>query len=435
MVPVGWIRGSGLITAVLLAGQSLAQSCQTAPSVRFDIRMGEGYSSKPIVSGLSRPRGIATDSQGNLLVVEAGSGVRHVKLAESGGSVCVQSSKQLLADSQLTHGIALSPDNKHLYVSGMHGVFQYAYNAVAGTASNRKLIVTDLSNPGTTHATRSLWVSRANPDLLLVHRGSYSNIDPDAAKEETGRAVIRYFNISEIAQTPQPHATGGSLLAMGVRNTVAFGENVARGEFWSVDNSIDDMRRFGAQVNNDNPAEKMNFHGAIELGNKHLGGNFGYPTCVAAWRTDTLSNGALRVGSQIAVDVGSGQDAAALDAACQQKFLPPRLSFPSHNAPLDVKFTADGKHAFIAFHGSWNRSPPDGYRVVRVDMGADGQPVQAADSTNPGTVVMRNANNAACSSGCFRPVGLAIDAKGRMFMSSDSTGEIYVISGGAGLGN
>ncbi|KAL8423770.1 hypothetical protein RB596_003842 [Gaeumannomyces avenae] len=435
MVPVGWIRGSGLIAAVLLAGQSLAQSCQTASSVRFDIRMGDGYSSKPIMSGLSSPRGIATDSQGNLLVVEEGSGVRHVKLAQSGGSVCVQSSKQLLADNQLTHGIALSPDNKHLYVSGMHGVFQYAYDAVAATASNRKLIVTDLNNPGTTHATRSPWVSRANPDLLLVHRGSYSNIDPDAAKEETGRAVIRYFNISEIVQTPQPHATGGSLLAMGVRNTVAFGENVARGEFWSVDNSIDDMQRFGAQVNSDNPAEKMNFHGAIELGNKQLGGNFGYPTCVAAWRTDTLSNGALRVGSQIAVDVGPGQDAAALDAACQQKFLPPRLSFPSHNAPLDIKFTADGKHAFIAFHGSWNRSPPDGYRVVRVDMGADGQPVQAADSTNPGTVVMRNANNAACPDGCFRPVGLAIDAKGRMFMSSDSTGEIYVISGGAGLGN
>lgn len=436
MAPVSWIRGSGLVAAVLLAGQSLSQSCQGAPSARFDIRMSEGYSSQLIMSGLSKPRGIATDSQGNLLVVEAGgAGVRHVKLAESGGSVCVQSNKQLIDDSELNHGIALSPDCKHLYVSGVHGVFQYEYDATAGTASNRKLVVTDIKNPGTSgHYARSLWVSRANPDLLLVHRGSLGNIDVDAAKVETGRSVIRYFNISEIAQKPQPHATGGGLLAMGVRNTVAFGENIATGEFWSVDNSIDNMQRFGARVHNDNPAEELNFHGKIEAGNKFLGGNFGYPTCVTARRVDTLSNAALCVGSQIAIDVPAGADAAALDAACQQKFLPARLSFPAHTAPLDIKFTADGKYAFISFHGSWNRSPPDGYRVVRIELGADGQPVEAAEAANPGTIIMSNGNNTVCPDGCVRPLGLAIDGKGRMFMTSDTTGEIYVISGGAGLG-
>ncbi|KLU87247.1 hypothetical protein MAPG_06248, partial [Magnaporthiopsis poae ATCC 64411] len=281
MAPVTWIRGSGLVAAVLLAGQSLAQSCQGAPPTRFDIRMSEGYSSQLIMNGLSKPRGIATDSQGNLLVVESGgAGVRHVKLTESGGSVCVQSSKQLIDDKE-TANTSMCP--------GGHGVFQYEYDAIAGTASNRKLVVTDLRNPGTSgHYARSLWVSHANPDLLLVHRGSLGNIDVDASKAETGRSVIRYFNISEIAQKAQPHATGGGLLAMGVRNTVAFGENIAKGEFWSVDNSIDNMQRFGAQVHNDNPAEELNFHGKIEPGNKLLGGNFGYPTCVTARRLDTL---------------------------------------------------------------------------------------------------------------------------------------------------
>jgi hypothetical protein len=39
----------------------------------------------------------------------------------------------------------------------------------------------------------------------------------------------------------------------------------------------------------------------------------------------------------------------------------------------------------------------------------------------------RNPDNSACPDGCFRPVGLAWDSNGRLFMSSDATGEIYMI--------
>ena len=41
---------------------------------------------------------------------------------------------------------------------------------------------------------------------------------------------------------------------------------------------------------------------------------------------------------------------------------------------------------------------------------------------------MANADNSKCPDQCFRPVGLAIDSKDRVFMSSDSTGEIYVLA-------
>jgi hypothetical protein len=41
---------------------------------------------------------------------------------------------------------------------------------------------------------------------------------------------------------------------------------------------------------------------------------------------------------------------------------------------------------------------------------------------------MTNADNSKCPDLCFRPVGLALDSKGRVFMSSDSTGEIYVLA-------
>lgn len=327
----------------------------------------------------------------------------------------------------------MSPDGNMLYVSSTENVYQYVYDGVAGTATGRKTLVTGMTVPGTTHPTRSLLVSRADPDLLLVQRGSNGNLDADAAREEIGRSVVRYFNISDVAAASQPFATGGSLLGMGLRNSEAIGENVPRGEFWSVENSVDNLARQGRTINNENPAEEMNFHGRIEAGNPRLGGNYGYPECVTAWELSTLANPALSVGSQIAITVPVGGNVSAADAACQ-KYIAPRLSFPSHTAPLDVKFTADGKYAFIAFHGSWNRSPPDGYRVERVEFGADGQPVANSTSKTAGVTVMKNGNNAVCPGQCFRPVGLAFDNKGRLFMSSDSTGEVYVLSGGTGLG-
>lgn len=77
--------------------------------------------------------------------------------------------------------------------------------------------------------------------------------------------------------------------------------------------------------------------------------------------------------------------------------------------------------------GKRNRSPPDGYRLSRIDF-ADGQPVAAADSRDAEIPVMWNQNNGACPNGCFRPCGLAIDGENRIFMSSDTTGEIFVVA-------
>ncbi|EHA51243.1 hypothetical protein MGG_09782 [Pyricularia oryzae 70-15] len=430
MAPSSWV----LAAASLLFGQALAQCQGTSPTPRWNIQMESGYKSKLLLTGLSTPRGVDFDRQGNLLIVERGRGISYVKLTEAAdGSVCVQEKKLLINDAQLNHGIAMSPDGNMLYVSSTENVYQYVYDGVAGTATGRKTLVTGMTVPGTTHPTRSLLVSRADPDLLLVQRGSNGNLDADAAREEIGRSVVRYFNISDVAAASQPFATGGSLLGMGLRNSEAIGENVPRGEFWSVENSVDNLARQGRTINNENPAEEMNFHGRIEAGNPRLGGNYGYPECVTAWELSTLANPALSVGSQIAITVPVGGNVSAADAACQ-KYIAPRLSFPSHTAPLDVKFTADGKYAFIAFHGSWNRSPPDGYRVERVEFGADGQPVANSTSKTAGVTVMKNGNNAVCPGQCFRPVGLAFDNKGRLFMSSDSTGEVYVLSGGTGLG-
>lgn len=83
-----------------------------------------------------------------------------------------------------------------------------------------------------------------------------------------------------------------------------------------------------------------------------------------------------------------------------------------------------------------NKKSPAGYRVSSIEFDAKtGQP--KADPSNAHdalTDIITNPDNSVCPGSCFRPAGLAFDQAGRMWMTSDTTGEIYVLqkTGGAG---
>ena len=100
-------------------------------------------------------------------------------------------------------------------------------------------------------------------------------------------------------------------------------------------------------------------------------------------------------------------------------------------APLDIKFSTDGSSAWISWHGSWDRDPPSGYKVGAVRF-ANGSPVDGPTSTTALTDVVSNQDITQCPDRCFRPAGLAWDGQGRLFFSSDTTGEIYVIARSGG---
>ena len=59
---------------------------------------------------------------------------------------------------------------------------------------------------------------------------------------------------------------------------------------------------------------------------------------------------------------------------------------------------------------------------------SNGSPTAASDDRNAAIDVFANADLSRCPDECFRPVGLAFDAQGRLFLSSDATGEVYVIT-------
>ncbi|KAF3065050.1 putative nhl repeat-containing protein [Daldinia childiae] len=413
-----------------------AQNC-TPLTPSAQLKISDGYTAQVILNGLRVPRNIIFDTAGNLLVSEqGGAGIRRVVLTESDGNVCVASSAQLIPDTSFNHGIALSQDGKTLFVSNMASVYGYPYDAEAGTVGTRKTLIEGMRSGG--HITRTLLVPSSAPDVLIVSRGSDGNIDNTTTNVEAGKSIIKTFKISELlaSEIATNYVSGGEVLGWGLRNSVGVGEDPSTGGIWSVENSADDIVRSGVDIHNENPAEELNYHGVIKDAENTLKGqNYGYPACFSAWQTTNIpSNSKITVGSQFGGIAGTPFEQVTargsleeVDEFCRTERQGPRLIFPAHTAPLDIKFKEDGSAAYVAFHGSWDRRPPDGYRVGKIAF-ANGQPVANITDTTAVEYILQNEDTTKCPGACFRPVGLAFDKKGRLFMTADMSGEIFVIT-------
>jgi len=106
--------------------------------------------------------------------------------------------------------------------------------------------------------------------------------------------------------------------------------------------------------------------------------------------------------------------------------VPAALTYQAHSAPITLafytgaQFPEEYKHdAFVAMHGSWNRSPAVGYRVVRIRF-KDGQP-QGFEDFLTGFLVEEG------RAFFGRPAGLAVMKDGSLLVSDDANGVIYRI--------
>ncbi|OCL01287.1 Auxilliary activities family 12 protein [Glonium stellatum] len=411
--------------SLVCAQTSSAPACSTTikpknatPSV------ASGWEARVVATGLTKPRGIIFDSSGHLLVVQQGKGIGSLSLTDNGGA-CVIAGQPMdvILDSTLNHGIELSSDGKTLYASSTEAVYSWSYDP---TSSKNTSIPRQLIGGMNTsdHTTRTLLLSRKAEGMLMVSRGSTSNLDPLAEDITSGHSQIKAFNITN-ATSLYDYDTDGLLLGWGLRNSVGIAEEPITGGIYSVENSVDEMVRDGQNIHQDNPGEEMNFHGYLN-GTKYAkqGGNYGYPSCFAAWDVGAIpSNAGLEVGTQFAI---GDQNATINDTFCKNDCAAPRLTFQAHMAPLDMKFNDNGTAAWITFHGSWDRTDPIGYKLSVVEF-ANGSPVEPANSSTAAIDIVSNPDLSKCPDGCFRPVGLVWDSKGRLFMSSDATGEIYVV--------
>ena len=82
-----------------------------------------------------------------------------------------------------------------------------------------------------------------------------------------------------------------------------------------------------------------------------------------------------------------------------------------------------------------NRDDPVGYQIASVSFNSDGMPSSKGDSRSAATPIISTPDLGNCPDDCFRPAGLAWDSEGRLWFTSDSTGEIFVAERSSSAGD
>jgi len=278
----------------------------------------------------------------------------------------------------MVHGIAFHGDE--VFLANVHSVF---HGNVAADGSFRALppIITDLPDGGQ-HPLRTLGIG---PDALLyISVGSACDACDEPNPEQA--TVLR----STLAGQPAGTRT---IFARGLRNTIGFGWQPTTGELWGMDQGSDWR---GGNL----PPEELN---AIVSG-----GDYGWPYCFANRVADPI------------IENPPGQ---TKEQYCAQT-LPPVLLNQAHQSPIGMTFYTGTSFperyrngAFVAFHGSWNRKPPTGYRVAFVPF-VSGAPLAFEDFVSgflseDGTSTFG------------RPAGIAVAADGALLFTDDTNGVVY----------
>ncbi|KAK1759859.1 soluble quino protein glucose/sorbosone dehydrogenase [Echria macrotheca] len=413
---VGVVTAS-LATAVAAAGcGKVLVPSYTVPAVN------SAWQAQLVAGGLTKPRSLMFDASGALLVVESGKGITRHKIVDNGGTcVSISESTVLIGQTSLNHGLALSKDGKTLYASTVDTVYAWLYDPEKGTTGSvPRAIVSGMANDDL--VTRTLLISGDN---LIVSRGSSDPNKDKASILSNGLSQVRMFDLSNVTTASKAYSfnSEGTVLGWGLRNSVGIGEHPVTGGIFGVENSVDGVTRNGKDIHENNPGEELNFLGFVN--GTGTGNNFGYPHCYAVWDAAEIPDGTgLRVGDQFA----QTENSTLTDETCQANYTAPRLTLPAHYAPLDIKFSQDGGEAYVSFHGSFDKTDPVGYSIATIPFDApSGQPVGSPTDQTAFTEIMTNPDHSKCPTNCFRPVGLVVDAAGRVWFTSDTTGEIYVL--------
>jgi glucose/arabinose dehydrogenase len=401
--------------------------CADVTKLAFPVNTARGWRATKVTGGLIQPRGLLFDTAGNLLVVENGLGITARKVLPNG---CLGSSKTVIAQRNLNHGIAISQDGKTLYASSATSVFAWRYDAATMSVSGDAVtVLVGMDSKG--HVTRTLTIPPKHPNLLLVSHGSNDNFDYGAADIKTARSCIKVFDTASIPATGYDYATGGYQMGYGLRNEVGLTFD-ADGMLWGVENSSDELRRtidgVSVDIHNDNPADEINYLGDPSKENKEW---YGYPTCYTIFKPDAIADRRFAVGDQFVLEPNSTFN----DDTCITRSVPARLALPAHSAPLDATFNKNFTSMYITIHGSWNRSPSVGYKIIEVPFakGVGGfGPSASLNSTGAkawGDIFWNPDVDHCSTTQCFRPVSIAQDKYGRMYVTSDSgaEGEIIVL--------
>lgn len=359
---------------------------------QFPLQLPEGFSISIFAKGLSTPRVIAFDDLGHMLVSIPSQG-KIVALPDD--------NKDGKADKEITvveglnrpHGLYLEcmlfsgmDQNCFLFVAESHQVVRYRYKSSDMTAfslSEEDRKVMDLPNGGIHH---SRTIFPLDENKLLVSTGSSCNV---CIENDSRRAAIWVTDKNPVSQAePKPYS-------VGLRNAVFIARHPLTNDIWVTEMGRD-------LLGDDLPPDEINI--------LKDGGDFGWPYCYGKNIDDTSFTG--------------GEQA---QNSCEEPAkIPSHIDLPAHSAPLGLAFIPrEGwpeeywDDLIIAFHGSWNRSQPTGYKLTRIKLDEQGN-YQGMEDFISGWLDTHG-------KALGRPVDIVVQPGGVMYVSDDKAGVIYKI--------
>ena len=369
-----------------------------------------GLAVNALASGLDHPRWVYVLPNGDVLVAETnappkpedGKGIKGFimkkVMARAGAGVPTANRITLLRDADgdgkaeirtvflqnLNSPFGMALVGNDLYIANSDALVRFPYQTGQTSISAAPVKVVDLpAGPINHHWTKNVI---ASPDglKLYVTVGSNSNVGERGAEAETGRAAIWEVD---------PKTGSHRVFASGLRNPNGMGWAPEGGALWTVANERDEI---GSDLVPD------------YLTSVKDGAFYGWPYSYYGQNVDERVKPPRPdlVAKAIAPDYALGSHVAPLGMAFSAgKALPPAL--------------ANG--VFVGEHGSWNRKPRSGYKVVFVPF-AKGQPSGLPVDVLSGFV---NAEGQAYG----RPVGVAMDKRGALLVADDVGNVVWRVSG------
>lgn len=379
--PVGWARDAAPVAAKGLkvnrffAGLDHPRNLLLLPN--GDVLVAE-TSSPPREAG-----GITDRIMGYLIGQAGGGGVsanRIALLRDTDGDGVADQRHVLLKGLNSPQGMALVGET--LYVANTDSLVAFPYKAGDTQIAAKPRKIADLPGGGN-HWGRDL-VASADGTKLYVAIGSASNIAENGIDAEDNRAVVLEIDLRKGA---------ANIYASGLRNPTALAWNPWNGDLWGVINERDML---GSDLVPDYLTEIQ------------FGAFYGWP-----WNY-----------------WGGYEDKRVQPARpdLREYTRRPDYGLGAHTAPVGMTFStgsalgAPFDHgAFIGLHGSWNRKPLVGYKVVYVAFDASGHPLG-----KPVDVLTGFLNDKEEAQG--RPVDQIVLADGSLLVSDDVGGVIWRVS-------
>ncbi len=273
-----------------------------------------------------------------------------------------------------------------LYIANTDGIVRYPYTTGATHIDAQGQRVADLpAGPINHHWTKNILAS-LDGRKLYASVGSNSNVGENGMFVEDGRAAIWEIDI----------ATGAHrVFASGIRNPNGMAWESTTGVLWTVANERDEI---GSDLVPD------------YLTSVRDGGFYGWPYSYFGNHVDERVQPQRPdlVAKAIAPDYALGPHTASLGLAA------------SAGTSLPARFASG---MFVGQHGSWNRKPHSGYKVVFVPFAA-GRPNGAPIDVLSGFLSDDGKANG-------RPVGVAIDKRGALLVADDVGNVIWRVSAAA----